>query len=62
MPDYDDWDNLVYTGISDSDGIRLLREVIEETIILIDSPAGEYEPPIDEPLTPNQIPTLQPGN
>jgi hypothetical protein len=62
LTDHDDWANLVYTGISDSDGMRLLREVIEETIVFIDSPAGEDAPPIDEPLTPNQVPTRRPGN
>ena len=63
LTDYDDWANLVYTGTSDSDGIGTMREVISEADaedVMI--PDVERADPIDEPLTPNQISTLHPGN
>ena len=63
LTDYDDWANLVYTGISDSDGIGGSPEIIWEADVEdIMMRAREVGSPIDEPLTPNQIPTRRPGN
>jgi hypothetical protein len=63
LTDHDDWANLVYMGIFEADGIGRNREIIWEADVEdIMMRAREVGPPIDEPLTPNQVPTRRPGN
>jgi hypothetical protein len=64
LTDHDDWANLVYTGISDSDGIggspELIWEADAEDIMIR---AVEIALPIDQSAPmPNQVPTRRPGN
>jgi uncharacterized protein YjdB len=63
LTDHNDWANLVFTGISDSDGISIMMsEIIEEVDVEeLLTPAVEHAHPID-PLSPTQIPTRRPGN
>jgi hypothetical protein len=68
LTDHNDWANLVFTGILDSNELNIMaenimREVIVEAEIDIRefmTPAGEHSDPID-PLAPTQIPTRRPG-
>ena len=61
LTDHNDWGALVFTGISDSDELIIMREVIvEDDAEDVITPAGEHSDPID-PLAPTQIPTRRPG-
>ena len=61
LTDHNDWGALVFTGISDSDELNIMSEVIvEDDVEDIITPAGEHSDPID-PLAPTQIPTRGPG-
>ena len=61
LTDHNDWGALVFTGISDSDELNIMHEVIgDDDVEDIITPAGEHSDPID-PLAPTQIPTRRPG-
>jgi hypothetical protein len=56
LTDHDDWENLVFTGIADSDGINAMPLIIEEV------DAEDLRTlAIDESLTPKQIPSRRSG-
>ncbi|MGY8799847.1 MAG: hypothetical protein ACKVG4_13835, partial [Longimicrobiales bacterium] len=60
LTDHNDWANLVFTGISDSDGINTMRELIFEVDAEdLMTPTVEDSPPIKR-LSPTQIPTRRP--
>jgi hypothetical protein len=61
LTDHNDWGALVFTGISTSADLSIMREVIvEDHAEDVMTPAGEHSDPID-PLAPTQIPTRRPG-
>ena len=59
LTDHNDWGALVFSGISTSADLSIMREVIVEDDV--EDVIREPSDPID-PLAPTQIPTRRPGN
>ena len=58
LTDHNDWGALVFSGISTSADLSIMREVIVEDDV--EDVIREPSDPID-PLAPTQIPTRRPG-